>query len=185
MSEFMATLTNKTLSQPAPTHSVLWFEDYLRFHSHKPGKLLHLGGQDRNDIYMSSLGFQVTNADRIPSETFDYAMDIFNFKQIIDEAEIQNYLNQLKHSLKKGGIYHLSLTGLQDGYFGPLLAASPNPRRLVTDPHTQESSILYSRKDIENLFKGFQLLEFMEKKNLAPLHGQIFTRSVLSFIFIS
>jgi ubiquinone/menaquinone biosynthesis C-methylase UbiE len=190
-----------------PSHSVLWFEEYLRSHGKKQGKLLDLGaGKGRNALQLKKNGFSLSCLDMVeaniqairekapdidarchdlakpfpyPDNNFDYAIDIFCFKHIIDAKAIQNYLSELKRVLKKGAIYHLSLASVQDGYYGPLMKGS----RHIVDPATQIPSILYSRTDVENLFEGFELLEFFEKKNLGPMHGKAYVRCILSFIF--
>ena len=195
-----------------PSNSVLWFEEYIRSHSLKPARLLDLGsGLGRNAIHLAKSGFQVSCLDMLDAniqhikqtglkidarchdlstpfpyaeEEFDYAIDVFCFTHLVTGPAIQNYIQELKRVLKKGGIYHLSLASTEDGFYGPLLTGSPRPQdRLVIDPNTQIPSILYQRKEIEKLFSNFTLLEFFEKRNMGPMHGKLYSRRILSFIF--
>ncbi len=194
-----------------PANSVIWFEDYLKNQNLRPGHLLDLGaGKGRNGFHLANNGFQVScidllqeNIDHIRQENpaidakvhdlstpfpykdnqFDYAIDIYSFKFLTTPSAIKNYIQELKRVLKPGAIYHLSLASIDDGFYGPLLSLAPNSERLITDPHTQIQSILYTRKEVEKLFAGFNLLEFYEKRNLGPMHGKLHARCVLSFLF--
>lgn len=195
-----------------PSNSVIWFEEYLKTQMLKPGRLLDLGaGKGRNAVHLAKNGFQLSCLDLItenitqikqenpsidarvhdlstplpyPDEQFDYAIDVFCFNHLTETNGIQNYLKELKRVLKKRGIYHLSLASVDDGFYGPLLATSANPQaHLVTDPHISIQSLLYTRKEVEKLFSGFSLLEFYEKRNIGPMHGKLYARCVLSFIF--
>jgi ubiquinone/menaquinone biosynthesis C-methylase UbiE len=193
-----------------PSNSVLWFEEYLKSQHMQPGKLLDIGaGKGRNAIHLAKNRFQVSCIDLLqenvsyiseqnidakvhdisekfpfPDSEFDYVIDVFCFKHLTEHAPIQNYLAELKRVIKKGGVYHLSLASIDDSYYGPLLNNSPRPLdRMIVDPVTQIPSILYHQKHIEMLFKGFTLLEFYEKKNMSPMHGKLYARSILSFIF--
>lgn len=195
-----------------PSNSVIWFADFLRHQALLPDKLLDLGsGLGRNAIYLAKQGFTVSCLDILPENiariqaankeiearvhdiatglpyeegTFAYAIDVFCFSHLTEKEAIQTYLQEIKRVLKKGGIYHLSLASTEDGYYGPLLCESPRrSERIVVDPQTQISSILYQRKQVETLFTGFNLLEFYEKRNMSPMHGKLYARCILSFIF--
>lgn len=195
-----------------PSQAAVRFDEYLRQRSLKPGALLDVGcGKGRNAIYFKKNGFQVSCLDIVSENVravqeaglsidakchdlahpfpfadkqFDYAIDIFCFKHLVDERAQQNYLQELKRVLKRGGLYLLSLASVEDGFYGPLLKKSPHPeKKLIVDPFSKIRSILYRREEIEKKFKGFDLLEFSEKRSLGIMHGMQYVRCVLTFIF--
>ncbi|MES2272654.1 MAG: class I SAM-dependent methyltransferase [Chlamydiota bacterium] len=197
-----------------PSHSVVWFEEFLRQHAYPKGALLDVGcGRGRNAFFLKKNGFSVSGLDFVEeniqtirastpdidarchdlsqpfpfkNEQFDYAIDVFCFNHLVEEKAQQNYLMELKRVLKKGGLYLLSLASVEDGFYGPLLQKSPQTlEKQIIDPYTKISAILYRREEIEKKFAGFQLLEFSEKRNLDQMHGMRHVRCVLSFIFES
>jgi SAM-dependent methyltransferase len=197
-----------------PSQCVLWFEEYIRQHSLKKGSALDIGcGRGRNAFYLSRSGFRVSCLDLVEENIaniqsaakeidakchdltkpfpysnghFDYAVDVFCFKHLAEEEARNHYLWELKRVLKKGGVYLLSLASVEDGFYGPLLGQSPNPaQRLVIDPYSNIPSILYRREDVEKFFKGFNLLEFSEKRSIGQMHTKQYIRCVLSFLFES
>lgn len=116
---------------------------------------------------------------------FRLAIDIFCFKHLVDEDSKRHYKEQLRKVLKQEGLFLLSLASVKDGFYGPLLKQSPKPdRKLIIDPFSQISSLLYTREDIEKEFSDqFALQAFIESHSVSPMHGRDYSRTVLSFIF--
>ncbi|MDE3046089.1 MAG: class I SAM-dependent methyltransferase [Verrucomicrobiota bacterium] len=195
-----------------PSQAVVRFEEYLQKRSLKPGAVLDLGcGKGRNSFYLRKNGFQVTCVDLLEENIqavkkanlgidarqhdlakpfpfadgqFDYAIDIFCFKHLIEESTQKNYLQELKRVLKRGGLYLLTLASVEDGFYGPLLHQSGSPQEhLVVDPFSKIRSILYRREEVEKKFRGLDLIEFSEKRSLGVMHGMQYVRCVLTFIF--
>ena len=119
-------------------------------------------------------------------ETFDIATDTFCYTH--DQANLEtrsNYKNELRRVLKVGGFYLLTLPGVDDGYYGPLLASSPNPKeRVIIDPENDIPMVLYTREDVERNFNNhFSLIYYSNKKKDGLMHGKIYPRSTHIFVF--
>lgn len=117
--------------------------------------------------------------------SLDVAIDIFCYKHITNKKAQKNYRNELWKALKPNGFYFISLASVNDGFYGPLLTASPAPEeRLIIDPHAQIPSYLYSIDDLTQEFSDrFKVIEASEQTSQSPMHGKEYTRKVLNCIF--
>lgn len=126
----------------------------------------------------------VTDALPFESSSFDIGIDIFCYKHQTDKSLQDRYRQELSRILKPKGYFLLSLAGDDDGYYGPLLETSPDPKnKVIIDPIANVKSILYNRADFENEFKDyFDILDFQHKLEKGPMHGREYVRSTLNFI---
>lgn len=138
-----------------------------------------------NQLLLTPLCHDLAKPFPLTSEKFDYAMDIFCFKHIIEEPARSNYRHELYRCLKPGALFLLSLASVEDGFYGPLLNSSPAPeKRIIIDPYTKIPSILYTETSAASEFSnGFELIESYEKRNTSLMHGKEYERVILSFIF--
>lgn len=118
-------------------------------------------------------------------QTLDIAVDIFCYKHIVDKDKQQRYRKELWRSLKTGGYYFISLASKNDGFYGPLLAHSPDiSRNLIVDPHSKIPSLLYTQNELSGEFSDlFHLIEGREKTSTSPMYGKEYPRAVLNCIF--
>jgi SAM-dependent methyltransferase len=159
-------------------HSVDFVPDMiekLRYHSESQGLANRIHG------YCQS----VTDSWPFQPGTFDVAIDTFCYKHQIEKTGKETYRRELARVLKSGGFYLLTLAGIDDGYYGPLLKTSPNPReRVIVDPANGIPSILYSKEDIEREFADcFHLVHYRHKQRDWKMHGKEHPRSTHLFIF--
>jgi SAM-dependent methyltransferase len=121
----------------------------------------------------------------VKSEQLDFAIDIFCYKHIVDKEAQRNYRKHLKEALKMNGYYLLNLASDDDGFYGPLLSNSPDPaHKLVIDPYSQISSLLYTLEEIIHEFSdALHLVEAKKVSSVSPMYGKEYPRQVLSLIF--
>jgi len=119
-----------------------------------------------------------------PKRACDLALDTFCFKHLISRDDQTSYVRELQRVLKPGGFYLLTLAGMDDGYYGPLLDDSPDPSRsVIVDPANGISSILYQRTDIEHKFaETFEVFHYEHKLKTGVMHGITCPRSTHCFI---
>lgn len=148
---------------------------------------LRIQSQSRGlSSYIHTYCANVTEVWPFDNDAFDIAIDTFCYKhQVTDEGK-RIYRQELARVLRKGGFYLLTLAGVDDGYYGPLLADSPDRREhVIVDPVNKIASILYSREDIEKEFSdSFQLIDYAHKEFSGMMHGGTYRRSTHVFIFI-
>lgn len=127
----------------------------------------------------------ITSPWPVKNAQFDFAIDIFCYKHIVDKTAQQNYRKQLREALKTNGHYLLNLASDDDGFYGPLLKTSPDPlRKLVIDPFSQIASLLYTQEEIIQEFSdSLHLVEAKKVSSSSPMYGQDYQRQVLSLIF--
>lgn len=120
------------------------------------------------------------------SGLFDVAIDAFCYKHQILPADKEVYRRELARAMKPGGYYLLTLAGVDDGYYGPLLASSPAPdERVIIDPANGIASVLYRKEDILREFgDAFELVQFQHKQRNGQMHGAMYPRSTLVFYFV-
>ncbi|MBS0649249.1 MAG: hypothetical protein JSS10_08520 [Verrucomicrobia bacterium] len=130
-------------------------------------------GQGRNSFFLAQEGFKVI------------AVDIFCYKHIVEKEKQKHYRSELWRSLKPGGYYFISLASKNDGFYGPLLAQSPdNSRNLIVDPHAKIPSLLYSQDELCREFSDlFRVVEARENFSISPMYGKEYPRAVLNCIF--
>lgn len=116
----------------------------------------------------------------------DVAVDTFCYKHQVTDDRKSVYRQELSRVLKPGGFFLLTLAGADDGYYGPLLAASPNRRpRMIVDPANGIASLLYDKSDIEDEFQGyFKIVRYEHKAHRWAMHGKDYERSTHVFIFV-
>ncbi len=114
-----------------------------------------------------------------------FAIDIFCYKHIVDKTKQKSYRRQLHKALKQGGFYLISLASEKDGFYGPLLATSPDPqKKMIVDPVSKIASFLYTQEEIVEEFKDvLTLVEAEEKTSVSPMYGKEYPRTVLNLIF--
>lgn len=120
----------------------------------------------------------------IESNTLAIAIDIFCYKHIVNKEKQLKYRQELWRTLKSDGYYHISLASDKDGFYGPLLKNSPNPKeKLIIDPHSNIPSYLYSKEDLTQEFADlFELVQIKEQSSTSPMYGQDYSRKVLNAI---
>ncbi len=127
----------------------------------------------------------ITSPWPVQKEQFDFAIDIFCYKHIVDKEAQRRYRKYLQEALKMNGYYLLNLASDEDGFYGPLLRASPDlARKLIIDPYSQISSLLYTLEEIVSEFSDIlQVIEAKKVFSTSPMYGKEYTREVLSLIF--
>lgn len=140
-----------------------------------------LGLTNRIHAYCQS----VTEPWPFPSQMFDVAIDAFCYKHQVVAAEKAVYRRELARVMKAGSFYLLTLAGVDDGYYGPLLESSPAPsERMIIDPAIDIPSILYTKEDVVREFAdAFDLVHYTHKLRDGIMHGKTYQRSTLMFIF--
>ena len=121
----------------------------------------------------------------IQNNSLDVAVDIFCYKHIVQKEAQKTYRSELWRALKPGGYYFVSLASENDGFYGPLLASSPDiSQKLIIDPHSQIPSFLYSLDELILEFSDLlSVVEADEKYSTSPMYGREYPRSVLNCIF--
>ena len=117
--------------------------------------------------------------------SIDAAIDIFCYKHVTDKGQQFRYRKNLFTALKPGGYYLISLAADDDGFYGPLLAESPDiGNKLIIDPCSKIGSFLYNFQDIIAEFsEGFDVLFKENYRSTSPMYGKEYSRSVLNLIF--
>lgn len=120
----------------------------------------------------------------ISSNSIDVAIDIFVFKHQTTLPKQQFYLSELKRILKTNGVLLISFAGINDGYYGslPKIKIRKDVYK-ITDASTKIDSFLYSKESLQNEFKNFKLEKFKKETKNGPMHGNIYKRETLKFIF--
>ncbi len=115
----------------------------------------------------------------------DIAIDIFCYKHIVDKNLQSQYRQHLGSALKRGGYYLISLAADDDGFYGPLLEQSTDPKhKLIIDPYSNIGSFLYNLDEITSEFsEGFSLVKAENTRSKSPMYGKEYARSVLNLIF--
>lgn len=121
----------------------------------------------------------------LANHLLDIAVDIFCYKHIVDKRKQLDYRKELSRCLKPRGYFFISLASTGDGYYGPLLADSPDPGiHLIIDPQSDIPSLLYTRDSlIEEFSNGFTPIRVDEKLSTSPMYGKSYERRVLNAIF--
>ncbi len=119
------------------------------------------------------------------SQMFDVVVDTFCYKHQVEDVGKELYRQELARVMKPGGLYLLTLASINDGYYGSLLASSPQPdKHLIIDPATGIGSILYTKEAIESEFtNSFSLVHYECQKKNGLMHGKNYDRRTLVFIF--
>lgn len=126
----------------------------------------------------------VTDPLPYPSGTFDAAIDNFCYKHQIDPNLRLAYRKELYRVLKNQGFFLLTLASYEDGFYGSLREDMAQTHAVVVDPHTSIPSILFSCTDVLREFSPlFTLIKANEKRSIGKMHGQVYERVVLEFIF--
>lgn len=114
----------------------------------------------------------------------DVVIDTFCYKHQIEADERERYRRELVRVLKPGGHFLLTLAGVDDGYYGPLLAVSPDPvGRVIIDPKNGISSVLFDRDDVEREFSPMiRFVHHRYKRQEGEMHGETYLRSTHLFI---
>lgn len=118
-------------------------------------------------------------------DSLDVVIDVFCYKHITTKSGQALYREELRKSLKKSGYYFISLASENDGFYGPLLSASPNRgEKQIIDPHGEILSFLYSIEDLEKEFSDhFKVVKIGETLSTSPMYGKEYTRRVINAIF--
>jgi SAM-dependent methyltransferase len=113
------------------------------------------------------------------------AIDVFCYKHIVCKEKQLKYRNQLWKSLNPDGFYFISLASEKDGFYGPLLAKSTQPKqKLIVDPYSNIPSFLYSLEELKEEFSDFfELVQIEEQLSTSPMHGNNYQRVVINAIF--
>ncbi len=127
----------------------------------------------------------LTKSWPIKNSSVDLAIDIFCFKHQVTKTAHNFYKSELARVIKKGGFLLVDLAALDDGYYGHLPKTKfAKDIVKVTDHVTKVDSLLFTKESlIASLKPNFQLLDFVHTKRAGKMHGTIFTRSTLKFLF--
>lgn len=120
----------------------------------------------------------------VGENAFDIAIDIFCYKHITNKSSQKIYRDSLRKALKPKGYFFLNLAANDDGFYGPLLASSPDPViKLIIDPVSKIPSLLYSLEEIIHEFSDFNVIESKKITSTSPMYGKDYQRQVISLIF--
>lgn len=127
----------------------------------------------------------VTNPLPFPDNTFDIVIDIFCYKHQTSKEIQKQYRQEINRVLKKNGHLLITLSGDDDGYYGPLLADSKDiENKLIVDPQAQVKSYLYNQHELQTEFSDyFSPVHFLNKRKEGLMHGKKYLRSTLMYIF--
>jgi SAM-dependent methyltransferase len=127
----------------------------------------------------------VTEALPLADASVTAVMDIFVYKHQIAAAERAMVRQEVTRILQPGGFWMLSVADRADGYYGPLLAESPNPAAgIVTDPVTGVGSVLFTEEQLaSDLAQGFRLIDQHSQRKPGLMHGQTYQRSTTFYLF--
>lgn len=127
----------------------------------------------------------VTDPWPLASDSIDLALDAFCYKHQILREKRAAYRAELWRTLRSGAYFLLTLAGVDDGYYGPLLSSSPDRNeRVIVDPANGIPSILFSKADVEAEFAPAMDVAFYEHKvKEGQMHGESFVRSTHVFVF--
>lgn len=126
----------------------------------------------------------VTDPLPYSSSTFDAAIDNFCYKHQIDSDLRLAYRKELHRVLKDQGFFLLTLASYEDGFYGSLREDMTQTHAVVVDPSTSIPSILFSCTDVLREFSPlFTLIKAHEKRSMGKMHGRIYERVILEFIF--
>lgn len=121
----------------------------------------------------------------IKPNSLDIAIDIFCYKHLVNKKSQESYRLQLAKALKADGFYFLSLASENDGFYGPLLQKSNDPKiKLIVDPYSNIPSILYSIEDLGKEFANtFEVVKIEEHFSTSPMYEKEYPRVVINAIF--
>jgi len=124
--------------------------------------------------------------ERWPTDdrSLDFAIDTFCFKHLIEPEERRKYRAELGRCVRPGGLYLLTLAGVDDGYYGMFLADSPRrAERVMVDPANGIGSVLYTKDDVEAEFGAlFEFIDYRHRAADGLMHGRTYRRSTHMFI---
>lgn len=124
---------------------------------------------------VSALCHDVTKPWPLPDNSVSVAIDTFCFKHQIPMEHRLIYLEELNRTVKLGGMFLLTLADIEDGYYKQFLKPDLG-ENVIVDPENDIPSVLYSKDDVLCFFKGFELVEYIEKRKPSKMHGENFDR---------
>lgn len=138
-----------------------------------------------NRLTVHAIAQDAATSWSITQNSVDIAIDVFCYKHIVCKEKQKIYRQELAKALKSDGFYFISLASENDGFYGPLLKGSPDPKeKLIIDPYSGIASFLYSIDDLREEFSDlFELVEAKEQSSTSPMYGKEYQRKVLNFIF--
>lgn len=138
-----------------------------------------------NQLSLQAFAQDATDPWPIPPNSLDITIDVFCYKHIVHKEKQRKYRHELWKSLKNDGFYFISLASTKDGFYGPLLKNSPNPKeKLIIDPYSNIPSFLYSQEDLQTEFSDlFEIVQTKEQSSTSPMYGKEYSRIVLNAIF--
>lgn len=125
----------------------------------------------------------VTDPWPVEPASIDVAIDTFCYKHQIATANRAQYRHEFARALRPGAYFLLTLAGIDDGYYGPLLADSPDrTNRVIRDPANGIASVLYTPEHVEEEFAGIlRFLRHTNKRKVGLMHGKEYLRSTHVF----
>ncbi len=124
----------------------------------------------------------VTHPWPTPDGWADIAIDTFCFKHQVPEGDKQAYIEQLRRTLRPGGLFLLTLADVEDGYYKQFFHPEIG-KNVIIDPANKIPSVLYTKEDIQKLFKGFEIIEHQKENKTSLMHGVTYHRVTHLFVF--
>lgn len=120
----------------------------------------------------------------LPNARYDFFIDTYCFKHIIELAARLNYKSELLKYSSEGTIFLLTLASTEDGYYKQHGVRTEGGLQVILDPGNNIESILYTPQQVLEFFNPeFQVVEMQENCQVNSMHGKEYERKGFEFIF--
>jgi SAM-dependent methyltransferase len=120
----------------------------------------------------------------LPEARYDFFMDTYCFKHIIDLAARLNYKSELLKYSSEGTIFLLTLASTEDGYYKQHGVRMEGGIQVILDPGNNIESLLYTPEQVVEFFNPeFKVVDMQENCQTNVMHGKEYDRKGFEFIF--
>lgn len=124
------------------------------------------------------------NKWNLPKESYDFFIDTYCFKHIIDLVSRNNYKSELLKYSADGAIFLLTLASTEDGYYKLHAVRKEGDLQVILDPGNNIESILYNPEEVISFFSPeFQILGIRENIQTNVMHENEYERKGFEFTF--
>jgi SAM-dependent methyltransferase len=120
----------------------------------------------------------------LPLTKYDFFLDTYCFKHIIDLVGRINYKSELLKYSDEGTIFLLTLASTEDGYYSQYPIRTDGGLQVILDPGNDIESILYKSEQVIEFFNPeFEIIELRENIQTNVMHGKKYDRKGFEFVF--